>query len=477
MKEQQKKLSKGIVWSFIDAALGSGVVFLVGIILARILTPKEFGIIGIVTIFIAISNSIVDSGFSNALIRKLNVTSEDYNTVFYFNLVVSLFLYLLLYIASPFIAHFFNEPLLIPVMRVIGIILIINGLAIIQRTIVTKNVDFKLRAKISIVSSTFSGIISIALAMQGFGVWSLVWQQLSNQIIMTLLFWLLNKWRPKLEYSWASFKELFSFGSKLLISGLIDTIYTNIYQFVIGKFYSPAQLGYYTRAMQFQMLFANNLTSIVQRVTYPVLSELQNNQTSMRLLYQKVIKITMMFSASTLLGLAAISDPLILNLLGEKWLPASTYLQIICFSGMLYPLHAINLSLLQVKGRSDLFLKLEIIKKFIGVVPVVIGIFYGIEYMLLTGIITGWISFRLNSYYSDELIGYSTWQQFKEICPIILIAGTVSFFVWLLSVKFGYSIYILILQILFGILFTIIIYATIKNPEFLEIKKWILKRK
>lgn len=251
----KQKTVKGVGWSFADNIANSGITFLVGLVLANILSPEEYGIMAIVTIFIAVSNSIVDSGFSNALIRKTDIRSVDYNTVFYFNLVVSIFLYLILYVSAPAISVFFKEPILVDVMRVIGWILIINAFAIIPRTIFVRTINFKVQTKVSLIASVSSGIVGIGMALTGWGVWSLVGQQLSRQLLNTVFLWIFCHWRPLREFSTQSFKELFGFGSKLLASGLIDTIYKEIYSFVIGGFYTAADLGQYTRASQFNSIF------------------------------------------------------------------------------------------------------------------------------------------------------------------------------------------------------------------------------
>lgn len=474
MSESLKhKTVKGISWSFIDNIASSGITFLVGLILARLLTPAEYGIMAMIAIFIAVSNSIIDSGFSNALIRKVHVERVDYNTVFYFNFVISVVLYLLLFVSSPAISVFFKEPILVEVTRIIGLIIIINSLCIIPRTIFIKNINFKTQTKVSLVSSISSGIIGISMAFVGLGVWSLVGQQLSRQILNTLFLWVYCKWRPVWEFSINSFKELFGFGSKLLLSGLLDTIYKNIYYLVIGRFYTPAQLGQYTRAEQFNTIFSSNLTSVVQRVSYPVLSSIQEEPARLREAYRKVIKIAMLVTFACMLGLAAVAKSLIIILIGEKWLPAVRLLQIICFSGMLYPLHAINLNILQVKGRSDLFLRLEIIKKIIAIGPITIGVFYGIEYMLLGGVFTSFIAYFLNSYYSANLIHYSTIEQVKDILPFFLISSFVAAVMWGISFLNISAFSILLIQITLGLLIAFLIYEKTKLPEYLELKQII----
>lgn len=466
----KQKTVKGVGWSFADNIANSGITFLVGLVLANILTPEEYGIMAMVTIFIAVSNSIVDSGFSNALIRKINIRSVDYNTVFYFNLIVSIFLYLILYVSAPAISVFFKEPVLVDVMRVIGWILIINALAIIPRTIFVRNINFKAQTKVSLIASVSSGVIGIGMALTGWGVWSLVGQQLSRQLLNTVFLWIFCRWRPLWEFSIQSFKELFGFGSKLLASGLIDTIYRDIYYLIIGRFYSAADLGQYTRASQFNTIFSSNLTTVVQRVSYPVLSSIQNEPERLLGAYRRVIKTTMLITFACMLGLAAVAKPLIVILIGEKWLPAVYFLQIICFSGMLYPLHAINLNILQVKGRSDLFLKLEIIKKIIAVIPIAIGIFYGIEFMLWGSVCTSFVAFFLNSYYSADLIGYPTLRQIKDVLPTFLVSLIVAGIMWGLSfLPLSYYI-ILPLQLIVGLVLAYLIYERIQLPEYMEIR-------
>lgn len=468
------KAIHGVGWSFIDNISSSGITFLIGLVLARLLTPEEYGIMAIIAIFIAVSNSIIDSGFSNALIRKTRIERIDYNTVFYFNLTVSILIYALLYLAAPAIGVFFKEPVLAEVIRIIGWVLIINALAIIPRTRFVRDVDFKTQTKVSLVSSISSGVIGIGMALGGMGVWSLVGQQLSRQFLNTLFLWVYSKWHPVWEFSMKSFKELFGFGSKLLLSGLLDTIYKNIYYIIIGRFYTSAQLGQYTRAEQFNMIFSSNLTSVVQRVSYPVLSSIQEEPERLREAYRKVIKITMLMTFACMLGLAAVAKPLILILIGEKWLPAVYFLQIICFSGMLYPLHAINLNILQVKGRSDLFLKLEIVKKIIAMGPIVVGIAYGIEYMLWGGVLTSFIAYFLNSYYSADLINYPTSEQVKDVLPTFLTSFVVAAFMWGVSF-WNISVYVLFpIQILSGILLALFIYEKLHLDEYLVVKQLVL---
>jgi len=468
------KTVRGVGWSFIDNIASSGITFLIGLILARLLTPEEYGVMAMIAVFIAVSNSIIDSGFSNALIRKVYIKRVDYNTVFYFNIVVSFFLYISLFFASPAISVFLKEPILESIMRIIGLILIINALSIIPRTVFVRNINFKTQTKVSLISSIGSGFVGIGMALAGMGVWSLVGQQLSRQLLNTSFLWVFCKWHPNLEFSLKSFNELFGFGSKLLVSGLINTIYQNIYYIIIGRFYASSLLGQYTRAEQFNTIFSTNLTTVVQRVSYPVLSSIQEESERLREAYRKVIKITMIITFACMLGLAAIAKPLIVILIGERWLPAVYFLQIICFSGMLYPLHAINLNILQVKGRSDLFLRLEIIKKIIAIGPIVIGVLYGIEYMLWGSVLTSFIAYFLNSYYSANLINYTTKEQIIDVFPAFGVSFITAIVMWGISLLPMSVFIILPIQIVSGFLIAFFIYEKTQLPEYLELKQLVL---
>jgi O-antigen/teichoic acid export membrane protein len=481
MKPVKDKTISGFKWSLTDNIVSSGTVFLAGLILARLLSPDEFGIIGMITIFIAISNSFIDSGFSNALIRKTDVKNIDYNTVFYFNLVVGFLFYAILYLCAPVISSFFEEPVLIPLTRVIGVILIINALSIIQRTLFVKRIDFKTQTKASFFSSILSGITGIGMALNGCGVWSLVGQQVSRQFFNTLFLWIYSSWRPSLEFSKKSFMEMFGFGSKLLLSGLIDTAYKNVYYLIIGRFYTANQLGQYTRAEQFNSIFSSNLTNVIQKVSYPVLSSIQEEAERLKLAYRKTVKTVMLISFTCMSGLAAIAKPLLFVLIGEKWLPAVEYLQIICFAGMLYPLHSLNLNILQVKGRSDLFLKLEIVKKTISIIPIVAGIFLGIKVMLWGSVCISLFAYFLNSHYSAFLIDYSTKEQIKDILPAFCIAFFVAVCMWsILLIPVSNYLVILLLQCISGVLLTIFVYERTKLSEYTEAKQILfslIKRK
>lgn len=471
----KNKTIKGVGWSAADALLGQGVTFIVGLVLARLLSPDEYGLIGICLIFTTVLNGIVDSGFSNALIRKKKVTDEDYNTMFTTNMAISIVLYVLLFISAPLVSDFFHRIELTALVRVTGLILFLNALSITQVTILTKNIDFKTKTKASLVSAIISGVIGIAMAFMGYGVWSLVAQQLSKQLLYTLCLWVLSRWWPKFTFYKDSFKYMWGFGWKLLASGILNNVWNQLYQVVIGRCYTSSTLGHYTRANEYASIFSSNLTLIVQRVSYPVLAEIQDDKERMVQGYRKVIKITMFVTAVCMISLGAVSEPLIYTLIGTKWQEAATYLPLICISMSLYPLHAINLNILQVLGRSDIFLYLEILKKIVGIVPIVIGIFCGIYYMLLTSILTGVISLYLNTWYTGKTLNYSFWKQLRDIAPSYFTALVIALAVYFLKyLSLPYYV-VLMLQIIVGLVACITISEIFKFDEYKELKTIVIK--
>lgn len=415
----KQKAAKGVFWSTAERFSVQGVQFLIMIVMARLLTPHDYGIIGMLAIFLAVSQSLIDSGFSQALIRKQGRTEIDNNTVFYFNIVVSAFLYVILYISAPFVADFYGTPRLCPVMRVVCLGIIFNSLAVVQRALLTIKIDFKTQAKAALTAAIASGVIGIAMAYHGFGVWSLVTQQLLNLGINTGLLWLLSKWRPRLVYSWQSFHELFAFGSKLLASGLLDTIYRNIYSIVIGKLFSASTLGHYTRAHQFSEFPSSNLTGIIQRVTYPVLCEIQDDNERLSNIYRRFLKLSAFVIFPLVVGLSSVAQPFVDIILGRQWNFCGQLLQIICFSMMWYPIHSINLNLLQVKGRSDLFLRLEIIKKILGVSVLCVTAPFGLVVMCYGQIFNSLVALAINTYYTGKLINVGFFRQMRDLCPTL----------------------------------------------------------
>lgn len=416
----KNKTLKGTIWGTIERFSVQGIQFLVMIIMARILTPEDYGLVGMLAIFIAISQSLIDSGFSQALIRKQDRSEIDNSTIFYFNIVVGLILYFILFLSAPLIAEFYNEPILTPLTRIISLSIVINSLVVVQRALLTVKIDFKTQAKATLTGAIISGVVGITMAYTGFGVWSIVAQQLTNFTIIMLLLWFFSNWRPKWIYSWSSFNELFSFGSKLALSGIIDTIYRNIYLIVIGKVFKASDLGFYTRAHQFADFPSTNVSGIIQRVSFPVLCSIQNNDERLKIVYRRFLRISAFIIFPLMMGLAGVAKPFVILVLKEQWAFTGELLQIICFAMMWYPVHAINLNLLQVKGRSDLFLKLEIYKKFVGVIIIASTVPFGLKAMCYGSILTSIISLIINTHYTGKLLGLGFFKQMIDLIPGIL---------------------------------------------------------
>ena len=463
------KTIKGTMWSAIDNVAQYGVAFVVSIILARLLSPDDYGLLGIIGIFTVVCNAIINGGFSSALIRKKDVSEKDYNTTFIVNLIASVILYAILFVSAPLIAKFFNREELVSLTRVSSLAMVIGALAIVQHTRLTKRIDFKTQTKITFVSSIVSGVVGISMAILNFGVWALVVQILTSQILSTILLWIYNHWKPKLDFNKNSFNELFGFGWKMMVSGILDSLWTQLNQVIIAKFYNTATLGQYTRADHYSQLLSSNLTSVIQRVTYPVLSEIQDDNERMVAAYRKVIKLTMFVTFAAMFALGAISEPLIHCMIGEKWHEAATYLPLICLIGAFYPLNAINLNMLMVQGRSDLFLRLEIIKKIIGLAPLFVGVFAGIFPMLYSLFGISIICYFLNSYYPGKLLGYSSWMQLKDISKSFFIALTMAFFVFILKYLPLSDWYILPIQFVIGIIIFFSLCKLSRLEEFKEL--------
>ncbi len=473
----KKKAVSGMTWSFIDIFAKQGANLIIGIVLARLLSPREFGLIGMTTIFITLSESFIDSGFGQALVRKKECTQADYSTVFYYNLFVGFIFFLMMFFSAGLISNFFDEPKLKLIIQVLGTGLIIKSLSIIQSVILIKRINFKLQTKVSVLASVGSGIIGIYLAYRGFGVWSLVVKVLSGFALTTLLLWIWNAWKPSFIFSWRSFKELFSFGSKLLASGLIKRAYENIYLVIIGKYFSAIQLGFYTRANQFNQLVSKNLTMAIQRVSYPVLASIQDDNLRLRSTYKKLIKSTMLLTFFFMIGLAVMAKPLILVLIGEKWLPTVVYLQLLCFVGVFFPLQEINQNMLKIQGRTDIILKLEVVKKILVVPIIVVGILYGIKALIVGMIFMALISYLIDSFFAGKQIKYSSLQQIKDILLTFFsgcFAGIIASVLGLI-IKTTALLTLLLQSSIYFILF-IVICEILRIEEYLFIKQ-IIKEK
>lgn len=418
---KQETLSS-VKWSAIEKYSVQIVQFLLGIIMARLLTPADFGTIGMIGIFFAVSNTFIDSGLNSALIRKLDRTDVDFATMFWFNLVVSILCYIVLFLISPWVAEFFKMPVLKDILRVQSVTLIINALATVQSTRLTIDLNFKAIAKINLSSSIFSGLAGVVFAFTGFGVWSIVYQTVIYSIFNTIALNVYNKWLPKRIFSKKSFKEMFGFGSKLLISGLLNTIYNNLTPLAIGKFYKPSDLGFYDRGTKIATLPVTNINGVLGKVTYPIMSQLQNDDEHLIRVYRKYIIITSMFIFFCCTLLAALGKPLVILIYSAKWSACVIFLQIYAFSIMFDHICSINLNLLQVKGRSDLFLKLEIIKKTISTLILFAAIPFGVLAICISKIIYTQIAVFINTYYTGKMFGLGYLKQIKDFSKYFILS-------------------------------------------------------
>ena len=414
----KSKTMHAFFWSFFERAGQQGIQFIISIILARLLLPEQFGLISMLVLFMGLAQSFIDSGFGSALIQKKDATHTDYCTIFYFNVAVGLVSAGLLCLAAPLIASFYKLPQLTSLTRFLSLNIIISSFALIQTTLLIKNVDFK----ISIFTSVVSGAVGVALALNGFGVWSLAIQQVCSNVFSTVLLWFSSTWRPSMDFSFTSLREMFSFGSRLLAAGLLNTIFENSYMVVIGKFFSAASLGFYSRALSLQQLSAMNLADMVGRVTFPLFSSIQSEPDRLKIGFKKTLSTIGLINFPVMIGLLVVSKSLVIVLLTEKWLPSVPYLQLLCVVGIMYPLHAINLNLLKALGRSDLFFRLEIIKKILIIGNIAITWRYGIEAMIYGQIVLSIGAYYLNSYYTARLINYSLKEQLLDLLPALGVA-------------------------------------------------------
>lgn len=414
--------AKGSGWSAIERLGSQGIQFLFGIILTRILLPEDYGMVGLVLIFIAVGQTLVDAGFSSALIWKKNTTQTDYSSVYYFNIGVSLIIYIFFFFLAPLVAKFYEKPELISLIRVICLNFIILSFGVIQQTILYKKFDIKTLAKVNFIGSLLGGILSLILALKGFGVWAIVVQILSKNIISTALLWIFNSWRPIWVFSMGSIKSLFNYGSKIMIAGLLYSIFQNLYFVIIGKIFPIVTLGYYTRAVQLSEFPVTTVSSIFQRITFPVFSILQDETERLKNAVRKSLRTIVFILYPVMFGLMASSDIFIELMFSAKWLPASIFFKLLCILGLLYPFLVINDEVLKAKGRSGLLLKLQIISKVIIVINFVITYRWGISAIIIGQIVSVFITFSINAWITGRLITYSQLQQLRDTFPYLLIS-------------------------------------------------------
>ena len=471
--KKESKIVSNLIWRFMERCGAYGVKFLVELVIARILLTEDYGLVALITVFIEILNVFVDSGMANALIQKKDADDLDFSSVFYFNMVLCCILYFLLFLAAPFIAVFYNNSSITLLVRILGIQLIISGIKNVQQAYVSRTMQFK-RFFFSTLGGTIgAGVIGIVMACTGFGVWALVAQQLFNTTVDTLILWITVKWRPKWMFSLQRLKKLFSYGWKLLVSTLIDKVYTEIRSLLIGKIYSPADLAYYNRGEQFPKAIVLNVNTSIDSVLLPTMSDEQEDTERVKNMTRKAIKTSTYIMAPLMMGLCFTATPLIRLILTEKWLLCVPYLRIFCFTYMFRPIHTANLNAIKAIGRSDLFLKLEIIKKIVGLIALLIALPYGVMTMAYSLLFTNVISQIINAWPNRKLLNYSYWDQIKDILPNVLLALCMGMIVGLVGLLDLSDIITLCIQILLGIVIYVFGSIILKTDSFNYIVKYV----
>lgn len=471
------KVFSNFIWRFAERCGAQLVTFIVSIVLARILTPSDYGTIALVTVFTTILQVFIDSGLSTALIQKKDADDLDFSSVFYFNFIVCLILYIIMFVSAPCIADFYKDSNLITIIRVISLTLIISGVKGVQQSYVSRHMLFKRFFFSTLGGTIFSAVLGIIMAYAGFGVWAIVFQQLSNNAIDTLILWITVKWRPIKKFSWIRLKHLLSFGWKMLASSLLDTVYNNLRNMIIGKLYTSADLAFYNQGDKFPKLIVTNINTSIDSVLLPTMSNEQDNHVRVKDMTRRAIKISTYIMAPLMIGLAFCARPIVQLVLTDKWLPCVPYLQIFCVSYLFWPIHTANLNAIKAMGRSDLFLKLEIIKKFIGMILLIITMNISVMAMAYSLLISGLISQVINSWPNRYLLKYSYIDQIKDILPNIVIALIMGGFVYFISYLNLPILVSLVVQILSGGIIYLILSILTKNDSFIYLINILKSRK
>lgn len=470
---------KNFLWRFAERSGAQIVTFIVSIILARLLSPKDYGTIALVTVFLAIMQVFVDSGLGSALIQKKNADDLDFSSVFIFNFIVCIILYIFMFFVAPIIAEFYDDKNLVAIIRVISITILISGVKGIQQAYVSRNMLFKKFFFSTIGGTVFSAFLGIFMAYKGFGVWAIVAQQLSNTAIDTLILWITVEWRPKFIFSWKRLKSLLSFGWKLLISALLDTTYNNLRNLIIGKLYSPADLAFYNQGDKFPKVIITNINASIDSVLLPTMSREQDNKDKVKSMTRRAIKTSTYLMAPMMMGLAFCSDNIVRLVLTEKWIECVPYLRIFCITYMFWPLHTANLNAINALGRSDWFLRLEIIKKIMGLTVLLLTMWHGVMVMAYSLLLTSVLSQIINSWPNRKLINYSYIEQLQDILPSILISVFMGICVSLVNIFKLPLLIKLITQIILGVLIYISMSEFLKLESYKYIKniaKSLIKR-
>lgn len=446
----KNKVISSLIWKFLERGGVQGVQFVLSIILARLVTPEDYGVIAILLVFIQIATVFIQSGFNTALIQKKESDDLDFSSIFYLSLFVAGILYILLFFASPFVAKFYKSETLTQLLRVISLTLFFGAVNSVQNAYVSKTMQFRRFFFSSMGAVIGSGIVGIVMAYKGFGVWALVAQQLVRDFLICIILWFTVKWRPKFIFSFARVKSLFSFGWKLLVSGLLDTVFRNIYNLIVGRIYDKETLGYFNRGHQFPQVIATNLDGSIQSVMLPTLSSHNDDVSEVKRITRRSISMSAFVLMPCMFGLAAVAEPLVRVLLTDKWLPCVPFLQLACISYAIYPIHTANLTGINALGRSDVFLKLEIIKKIITILNIVITIPLGIYAMAIGQVISAFISSFINAWPNKKLMNYTYFEQLRDLMPSFLCSIVMAAGVWGLHFIPLPSLVLLLLQIIIG---------------------------
>ena len=462
----KSKTISGLLWKFAERTGAQAITFILSIILARLLSPSDYGAIAILLVFITIADVFVNAGFGSALIQKKDADNLDFSSVFYVSFLFSVFVYGVIYLAAPFVAGFYNMPILQPTLQVLALRIPVAAINSVQQAYVSRNMQFKKFFYSTLSGTAASAVVGIAMAYNGYGIWSLVGQYLTNAVVNTIVLFSVINWRPQLMFSFQRLKRLFSYGWKLLLSGLLDSGSQSLNSLLIGKFYTPADLAFFDTGKKFPMVIVTNINSSISSVLFPALASEQDEPERVKAHTRKAIQMSSYIMWPMMLGMAACADNIVSLVLTDKWLPAVPYLQIACITYGLWPIHTANLQAINAMGRSDIFLKLEIIKKVIGVTALLISIPYGVLAIALTGVITGIISTFINAYPNGYLLNYKYWEQVKDILPSILCASVMALVVYFIG-NFAEDIYSkLLIQIVVGILSYIFISKLFKLESF-----------
>ncbi len=470
MSDLTRRSYQGAFWSAIDAFAGRLLRFVIGIILARLLLPEQFGLIGMLAIFMAISQGLLQSGFGSALIQKENATDIDTSSVFYFNVVISIMLAGLLTLAAPWIAFFYSQPILSSLTRALSVVVIIDAFGVVQTAMLTRRLEFKTQTKVNFVAGACSGAIGISMAYSGFGVWSLVAQQISAAAFRVALLWAFNDWRPRLAFSVSSLRTMFGFGSPLLVASLLGQFLENVYYAVIGRLFSPAALGFYTRARQMEELPSRMLSKTVTRVALPAFSSVQSQHVRLKRALRKALRVVVLFNAPVMIGLAVVGEPLVLVLLTEKWLPSVPYFQLLCLVGLVLPLQRLNLNIFKAKGRSDLYLAMALIKAALSAIAIATFYRWGITALIGGQLAVSALSYLITSYHTRKLVCYGPMQQLKDVGIYFVLGAVMGVGVYVVgSLPLPNDLLLLILQVGVGIVLYVMLCAVFRPPAFLEV--------